>query len=135
MRGIWAALQRHAWLLLVFVVVVGAFGLVPQDFALVGLIGIPLIGGAIAAIVWPAHPLRNGTLGGILAWYVGVPAGLAVQTVLGTIEIAEGETVGSFWLELPFWLTLFVPIAIIAGFIAGVLAFLATRITHRPIPG
>jgi len=132
MAGIWGELRRHRWPLVALVVLWLLVGWLPKDISFGAAIALVFLTAIAAAIAFPAHPLRNGTLGGILAWYVGLPVALAVQTMLGTIDIAEGETVGSFWLELPFWLTLFAPIGIVAGFAGGLVVFLVLRYTHRP---
>lgn len=130
MTGIRAQFRRHWWLLVLLAVLWILVGWLPRDITILAAIALVVLTAAATAIVFPAHPLRNGTLGGIVAWYVGIPIGLAVQTVLGTIVIAEGETIGSFWAELPFWLTLFVPIGIVAGFVGGLLVSLVARISR-----
>ena len=132
MTGIWGPLRRHGWQLVSLVVLWLLVGWLPSDISFGAAIALVLLSAIAAAVVFPAHPLRNGTLGGILAWYLGLPIALAVQTMLGTIDIAEGETVGSFWLELPFWLTLFAPIGIVAGFAGGLVVFVVLRFRHRP---
>jgi hypothetical protein len=82
-----------AWLLVP--VVPAAYGVVAFGVALV-------VTGAAAALVGPRHPLRNGMLVGLIPVVVLV-AVLVGQIALGTYELAAGETWGSFWLELPFW--------------------------------
>ena len=64
---------------------------------------VALLAGVAGAVVGPGHPLRNGALAGLVplaAFAVAIP----VQVLLGTFELAAGETWGSFLLELPFWL-------------------------------
>jgi len=131
MAGIWRPLKRYRWPLVALAVLWLLVGWLPNDISFGAAIALVFLTAIAAAIFFPAHPLRNGTLGGILAWYVGLPIALAVQTMLGTIDIAQGETVGSFWLELPFWLTLFAPIGIVAGFAGGLVVFLVLRYMHR----
>src|SRR5574340_532696 len=127
MTGIVVELRRHRWPLAASVVLWLLVGWLPKEIWFGAAIALVFLTAVAAAIVFPAHPLRNGTLGGIVAWYVGLSIALAVQTMLGTIDIAEGETVGSFWLELPFWLTLFAPIGIAAGFAGSLVALLVLR--------
>lgn len=93
------------------VLVGGALGIVGilalflsgQGNWMIGLSVLALFAGAAGAVVGPGHPLRNGALGGLIplaAFVVAIP----VQVLLGTFELAAGETWGSFLLELPFWL-------------------------------
>jgi hypothetical protein len=125
-----AALRRYWWLLAGLAVLWVLVGLLPSNSWLMGGIALVFLTALAAAFIFPAHPLRNGTLAGILAWYLGLPIGLAVQTLRGTLDIGQGETVGSTWLELPFWLTLFLPIGIVAGFVGGLVVLLAARFTR-----
>jgi hypothetical protein len=103
MRRIRAAITGHpialAALLLAWVLV----PVVPGAYALIVIAAALVVTGAVAALIGPAHPLRNGMLAG-LAPVVVLVVVLLGQIALGTYELAAGETLGSYLLELPFWI-------------------------------
>jgi hypothetical protein len=97
-----------------------------DDSWMIRMSAIALLAGAAGAVVGSAHPLRNGALGGLVplaALLVAIP----FQVLLGTFELAEGETGGSFLLELPFWLGFIgIPSAVL-GMLGGGVVKLAER--------
>lgn len=99
---------------------------VSDDSWMIGLSVLVLLAGAAGAVVGPAHPLRNGALAGLIPLAVLV-VGIPVQMLLGTFEPAEGETTGSFLLELPFWLGLISFPSALLGMLGGAVVTLAER--------
>jgi hypothetical protein len=116
-------------------VMVGVLVLVAggDDSWMIGLSVLALLAGAAGAVVGPAHPLRNGALAGLIPLAVLV-VGIPVQMLLGTFELAEGETTGSFLLELPFWLGFIGVPAALLGLLGGSVVSLARQASQRMHP-
>jgi hypothetical protein len=106
----------------------GGFGLVVAgpDNWMVSIATVALLAGAAGAVVGSRHPLRNGALAGLVPLAVLVVA-IPVQVLLGIFELAEGETMGSFLLELPFWLGLIGLPSAVLGMLGGAVVMLADR--------
>jgi len=95
-----------------------------DDRWMIGLSVLAVLAGAAGAVAGPGRPLRNGALGGLIplaAFVVAIP----VQVLLGTFELAAGETWGSFLLELPFWLGLIGIPSVLLGMLGGAAVMLA----------
>ena len=106
---------------------------VSRDGWMIGLSVLALLAGAAGAVVGPGHPLRNGALAGLVPLAVLV-VGIPVQMLLGTFELAEGETTGSFLLELPFWLGFIGVPAALLGLLGGSVVSLARQARQRVHP-
>jgi len=106
---------------------------VSRDGWMIGLSVLALLAGAAGAVVGPGHPLRNGALAGLVPLAVLV-VGIPAQMLLGTFELAEGETTGSFLLELPFWLGFIGVPAALLGLLGGSVVSLARQARQRVHP-
>ena len=106
---------------------------VSRDGWMIGLSVLALLAGAAGAVVGPGHPLRNGALAGLVPLAVLV-VGIPAQMLLGTFELAEGETTGSFLLELPFWLGFISVPAALLGLLGGSVVSLARQARQRVHP-
>jgi len=133
MRRIRTAITSHpvalagvglAWLLVL---------VVPGDYGVITLAVAIATTGAVAALVGPSHPLRNGTLAGLLP-VVAAVAVLVGQIALGSYELAEGETWGSFWAELPFWFLFVAVPAALLGLLGGSIVGLVRQANLRMHP-
>ena len=133
MRRIRTAITSHpvalagvglAWLLVL---------VVPGDYGVITLAVAIATTGAVAALVGPSHPLRNGTLAGLLPVVAAVVV-LVGQIALGSYELAEGETWGSFWAELPFWFLFVAVPAALLGLLGGSIVGLVRQANLRMHP-
>lgn len=80
------------------------------------------VGGA-AEVAWSGHPWRNGVVGSLISLLVVAPLAIAVDQLLGSTELAPGETLGSYWLELPFWLALVSPLVFAVTLLGSAIAY------------
>jgi hypothetical protein len=120
MKTVRDAIVGHplAWVLLAAAWV--ATVLVGGNLGLYPLVGVSLLSGVVGAVALPAHPFRASIVVTALAILAaGIVAAVALAT--GLALPAEGETVGSSLLELPFWLTVFGVPAVVVGLFGGVL--------------
>ena len=73
MKESWAAVTKH-WLALAGLVLTWLLAIVvPRDHGVVAITVAVIVTGAVAALIGPSHPLRNGTLAGPLP-VVAAPA-------------------------------------------------------------
>jgi hypothetical protein len=126
-----AAVARRHWLVLAVVVVLWV-----ATIAVGGLYvfaALMLAAGGAGARVAPAHPLRNGTIAGVLVLlsFVAVVAGAAV---IGVLEYPEGESAGSYWLEMPIWLAIFGGPALLVSLVGGAITSLVVQANRRMGP-
>jgi hypothetical protein len=132
-RALWAAVRKH-WLVLAILVLASVVALASSNSnGLVALFVLGFLAGVAAAVVAAAHPLRNGTIGGVIApaCVIGI---VLVEALLGRYELAEGETWGSFWLEVPVWLIIILVPAALLGLLGGAIVSLARLANQRMHP-
>ena len=124
MKGIWVAIWTH-WPAVAAAALIWLFDVAYQQSGnWIPLGALALVWGIAAAVIAPAHPLRNGALGGLFA-DLSIVGLMLAWTILGTVEIAPGESLGSIWLELPAWLLILaIPMALLGlwggGIVAGI---------------
>jgi hypothetical protein len=112
--------------LLVAVVVGLVYTLTVEGDTLGGLIlalAVLALIGATAEIAWIGHPWRNGVLGGLISLLVVVPLALGIGYLLDTSDLAPGETWGSSWAELPFWMAVLSPIVFAFTVLGSAMAY------------
>ena len=125
MNRIWVAIRTH-WPVVGLAALIWVFDVVYQQSGTwIPLGALALVWGIAAAVIAPAHPLRNGALGGLLA-DLSIVGLMLAWTILGTVEIAPGESLGSLWLELPMWLLILaIPAALLGPWGGGIVAAVA----------
>lgn len=126
MNAIRVAIASHplAWATLVVAWILALlFG---NGYGLYLLGGVILLGGGVGALSAPGHPFRAAMIVSIVPLLLAALAA-AIGMALGLTSPPEGETVGSYLLELPFWFALFGVPMVLIGMVGGAIVVWARR--------
>lgn len=130
MRPLLAAVRRR-WLAMTGLVALWVVTVAIGGPVLYGLL--MLTAGIVGALAGPAHPIRNGTLAGILVLLSGVIA-LGVAVGAGVFVYPEGESAQSYWLEMPLWLLVLGGPGLLVSLVGGAVVGLADRTRGKSNP-
>ena len=101
----------------------------------ISMLTLAIGGGLLAASVAPAHPLRNGMLGGAALLALGGVAIAVYRAAAGEVNVGE---YGGSW-EMYWLLSLFATIAVaimgaVLGYVGGYIVRFASQPPHRMHP-